>query len=234
MNRTGKWAKRAVWLTLLGVMAIGCNPLQTAAFIFHRDQKMPAEYPLRPKDGEKKDKEKELTVLILTEFSPGQAYELFAVGADKELAARMGKHLADAAKEDKQKVAVVPPAQLDRFKVQNPNWKTMRPADIGRKLGADAVLDVAVGQVNVYQPGSQNTIYQGRANVDVGVYETADPTGVAKWTYPHAFAYPKEELRSVDNLPLPRFRMEFVDNLAIELVRKHIDHKPSEGIAAGR
>jgi hypothetical protein len=233
-NRAGKWAKRAVWLTLLGVMGLGCNPLQTAAFFLHRDQKVPAEYPLRPKDGEKKEKDKDLTVLIMTQFSPGQQYELFAVGADKELAGRMTKHLTEAAKDDKQKVVVLPPTKLEVFKAQHPNWKAMRPADIGKKLGADVVLDVAVGPVNVYQPGSQNMIYQGRASADVAVYDTADPTGAAKWSYPYSFSYPKEELRSVDRTQLPQFRMEFVDNLAIELVRKHIDHKPGDGIAAGQ
>jgi hypothetical protein len=233
MNRTGKWAKRAVWLTLLGVMAIGCSPLQTAAFLFHRDQKEPAQYPLRPETGEKKEKDKELVVLILTQFSPGQQYDLFAVGADRELAAKMAKDLTDYAKADKQKLTVVTPAKLDAFKAQHPNWKAMRPAEIGKKLGADVVLDVAVGPVNVYQPGSRNEVYEGRASVDVGVYDTADPTGAAKWTYPYPFVFPKTKLTAVEQLPLPQFRMDFVNNLAVELVRKHIEHRPSEGIAGG-
>src|SRR5438309_453888 len=132
-NRTGKWAGRAaVWLTLLGVLAIGCSPLQTAAFIFHRDQKLPAEYPLRPKD---KDKDKELVVLIMTQFSPGQAYDVFSVGAEKELAARMAQDLLECAKADKQKMVVVPQSKLDVFKSKHPEWKAMRPADIGKMLG---------------------------------------------------------------------------------------------------
>jgi hypothetical protein len=229
--RTGKAAKWAVWLTLLGVMTIGCSPLQTLGFLLHSDQKLPAEYPLRPKDGEKKEREKELTVLLLTQFSPGQAYEVFAVGADKDLAARMAQTLTEYAKADKQKLVVLSQQKLDVFKVQNPNWKAMRPAEIGKKLGADVVLDVAVGQVQVYQQGSLKQVYEGGASVDVAVYDTADPTMIEKGKYVHAFTFPKTKLGNVEEMPLPNFRMEFIRTLADELARKHVDHKPDAGIA---
>ena len=40
-SRVGKWARRAVWGTLLAVTAIGCNPLNIAAFMFARDEMRP-------------------------------------------------------------------------------------------------------------------------------------------------------------------------------------------------
>ena len=43
MNRSkaGKWASRAVWLALAATLSIGCNPLNIAAFMFGRKDKLP-------------------------------------------------------------------------------------------------------------------------------------------------------------------------------------------------
>ena len=102
-NRVGKWARRAVWGTLLAVAAIGCNPLNIAGFIFARDDMRPAPHPLAfDKEGAKKDKE-EIVVLILPQLAPGYAQPF--VNADRELAEKLAKLLPEMAKENKDKAA---------------------------------------------------------------------------------------------------------------------------------
>src|SRR5215217_6653904 len=101
-SRVGKWARRAVWGTLLAVTAIGCNPLNIAAFMFARDEVHPAPYPLAfGKDGPKKDKE-EVVVLLLPQVAPGSRE---FVTADRELAEKLSRLLPELAKQNKDKDA---------------------------------------------------------------------------------------------------------------------------------
>jgi hypothetical protein len=231
MNGTGKWARRAVWATLVAVMTIGCSPLTSIAFLLHKDERMPAEYPLKPKENKDGPKKDEVTVAVLVSPQPGAATVEFA-GAERELASLMAKMMPEMAKAGKQKVAVVPPSKVDTFKIHNPNWRAMRASEIGKKLGADFVLDITLGAINVYQPGSARHLYEGRVAVSVEVYDTTDPTAEPQH-YVHPFAYPKTGFKDATEVPLSRFRMLFLQNLAQDLCLKHVDHPPSTGIASG-
>lgn len=236
MNRTGKWARRAVWGTLVVVLTVGCNPLTTIGFIFHRDAKIPAEYPLRPKEGPKKDKDEEIKVLVICGQRPGGGIPFEFAGLDRELATTIAKRMPEEAKANKEQVAVIPPAKFDKFKIDNPNWRTMRPDQIGKRLGADYVLDVMVANVQVYQPGSRNMLYEGRAEVEVLVYDLIGGSGEPQH-YPHQFIYrPNHTPDATDStgVNLNLYKQGFVDRLAMEIVWKHLEHKPADGIAAAR
>ena len=234
MNRScnGKWARRVLWGTLAAVFAVGCNPLNMAAFIFGREQKVPAAYPLTvDKEGPKKDKE-EVVVAFLTHSAPGGGRE-FAT-ADRELAEKLAKRLPEMAKECKQKLRVVSPTQVDKFKMANPHWKQMSAPDIGEKLGADFVLEVWLDKMRLYQPASLNNIYEGRAEVSVSIYEVGGADGGLKDRYVHSFAYPRTGVRDSSALPESQFKMFFFDNLATDICRYHVETKASSGIADGR
>lgn len=230
MNKLGKWAKRSVWLTLAAVLTIGCNPLQTAAFIFHKDDKVPAQYPIRPKDGPKKDHDEEITLLVLT--TPGRGIPQEFAGVERELASILAKRLPEAAKENKDKLTVVSPTQLDKFKINNPSWRSLHPTEIGKKLGADYVLDVTVSNIGIYQQGSGREIYEGRAEIDVGLYDVAAGPGEPKHQYVHQHLYPKTGMIASSNLPLSQFKQRFLEKLAHDLIRKHIDYKQADFIAS--
>jgi hypothetical protein len=228
MNRTGKWAKRAVWLTLAAVLSFGCSPLTTIAFLLHKDDKVPAQVPLKPKDKEAAKKET-VTVAVLVSQQGSVADPEFA-RIDQQLAREMAKLMPEYAKPTKQKIEVVAPSKVDQFKIANRNWRTMKAAEIGKKLGADFVLDVTLGGISIYQPNSANQIYEGRAAVSVDVHDVTDPAAEPNH-YEHPFTYPKSRFRAADELPLSRFRTEFVGTLAKELVLKHVEHPPTSGIA---
>ena len=227
-----KWAKRLVWGTLAVVVATGCNPLTMAAFIFNRDTKLPAEHPFMTKDEKKEAKKEDITVAVFASLSPGAVYEF--AGSDRELATMFTKRLTAEAKANEEKMTVIAPSKVDEFKMQNPNWKGMHPTAWGKKLNADFVLDIHVGSISVYQPGSGNLVYEGRAEVSVDVYDSAKPGGEPKHRYVHPYTYPKTGMIAASDVPLSKFKMTFLDKLAGELVLKHIDHKPSEGIGTDR
>lgn len=230
-SKSGRWLKRGVWAALAAVLAVGCNPLTTIGFLLHRDDPLPAPYPLRPKEGEKSKKDEEVKVLVLCGHSPGVAFEF--AGADRELAAMLAKRVPELAKENKDKVAVVPPAEFDKFKAKNPNWRSLDAGKLGKALGADYVMDVTVGNVNLYQPQSGKRVYEGRAEVEVDVYDvTAAPADGPMHKYTHPFVFPKTGMMVVEDVPVSRFKQMFLERLALELARKHIDYKAGVGIAA--
>jgi hypothetical protein len=222
-----------VWGTLAVVCTIGCNPLTTIAFLTHKDVKVPAEAPLAYKKDDEKHKDKEeIQVAVFVSQGSGQSFEF--AQADASLAQEIAKKLPDMAKENKQTVVVIPPAQVNRFKMNNPQWKLMHPAKRGELLKADFVLDVHLERMSMFKPGTRNEFYEGRADVTVDTYQVDEGQAEPKYTYVHGFVYPKGGFSAADSKPISAFRREFIENLAVELARHHVDHKPSSGIAEGR
>src|SRR5258708_33547830 len=111
-------------------MAIGCNPIQTIGFIFRDDPKVQPKYPLRPKEGAKKEKTEEITILVLCDQRPGLPALEFA-GADRELAENIIRFLPDMAKANKDKLKVVSALDIANYQSKNPGWKQHNPAKIG-------------------------------------------------------------------------------------------------------
>ena len=234
-NRVGKWARRAVWGTLLAVGAIGCNPLNIAGFIFARDDMRPAPYPLAfGKDGPKKDKD-EVVVVLLPQVAPGAGRDF--VTADRELAEKLSRLLPELAKQNKDKDArklrVVSPTQVDKFKMVNPQWKQMSAGEIGHKLGADFVLEIYLDKMRLYQPNSQNSIYEGRAEVSVAIYEIGETGGDVKDRYTVPFAFPRGLVRDAAAVPESEFKKQYLEALTAEIAHQHVDSKASNGIADG-
>ncbi|HEY1186264.1 MAG TPA: hypothetical protein VGE74_01345, partial [Gemmata sp.] len=221
MNRStaGKWARRAVWGGVIAVLSIGCSPLNVIGFIFAPEDKVAAPYPLTfDKEGPKKDKD-EVVVALLPYVAPGSGPQ-FATTAN-DLADKLARQLPVMAKEnkDKRKVKVLTQTQVDKFKMANPNWKQMGAGEIGEKLGADFVLEIWLDKMRLYQPRSENSIYEGRAEVFVSIYEIKAEGGELKAKYPLSFAYPKT-IRSVESYPSESaFKALFVENLATEIAK---------------
>jgi hypothetical protein len=233
----GKWACRAVWGATVAVTAIGCSPLNVIGFMFARDEKVPAPYPLTfDKEGPKKDKD-EAVVVLLPRLAPGAGREF--VTADRELADKLSRVLPELAKEnkDKRKLRVVSPTQVDKFKMANPHWKQMAAGEIGEKLGADFVLEIELAQMRLYQPNTAcEKIYEGRAEVSVTIYEVGPDGGAFKDRYPLSFSYPRGigMVRPASAVSESEFRKGYMEQLALEIAQMHTDHKPSNSIASGR
>lgn len=225
------WARRAVWGTFAVVVATGCNPLTTIAFLTHKDVKVPAEAPLEFKDGPKKGKE-EVTVAVFVNQAAGQSLDF--AGAEAMLASELARKLPEMSKESKQKISVVPPKDVNKYKMRNPGWKTVDPSQRGKELGADFVLDIYLDNMTLFQPGSQRNFYEGRADVTIDVYDVDAGPGEPKYPLILGFTYPKGLFRDASSMPTSAFRKLFIENLAVEIARKHTEHKPSSGIAEGR
>jgi hypothetical protein len=170
----------------------------------------------------------------LPQLAPGTSPTFFS--AERELATELARILPDMVKENKEKkkLRVLSPTQVDKFKTANPEtWKTMNRAVIGQKLGADFVLDIELSNMRLYQPNTgQERIYDGRADVQVTIYEVGVEGGVKD--YPIAFSYPKGGMtlgRDASVMSESVFKKEYIAHLAIEIAEYHVDHKASNSIA---
>jgi len=232
MNARAKWAYVAVWGTFFAVIAIGCNPITTTAFLLRDEGKIPTEMPLRPHLATNGEAKEEVKLIVLCSI-PGNSPMAFA-GVDRQIATLITKKFPELylANGSKERVKIVPAATVDKFQASHPESRYMNPGDLGRQLGADYVLDITLSALQIYEPGSANQVYQGRADVNVDVYDCTRRSKDKFYTYVHPFTYPQGMVRDASAIPLDRFKMEFMHKLASELVLKHIDHKPSEGIAA--
>ncbi len=228
-NQAGKWARRAVWLTFAAVLTIGCSPLSTIAFLWGDAPVKPAEYPLEYKDGPRKGKE--VVVALFISSAPGIG-PVFA-GSEGKLAFDIAKKLPEMAKENKppQKLVVLDPALVNKFKMNNPNWKLMHSSEWGKKLNVDFVLDIHLEKMSLYQPGSLNMYYEGQADVTVDVYDVEAGPGEPKYSYVHPFKYPHTGILPTDSIPQNRFKQDYLEHLAAELAMKHVSHKVDSGIA---
>jgi hypothetical protein len=230
MTRTYRWARRAVWGTLALVFTIGCNPIATLGFLTYKDPVKPAKYPLIPKDGPKKDKE-EITVALFVSQGTGQSFEF--AGAENTVGSEMGRKLTELAKENKQKVTVIPTAKVNQFKFKNPTWKDMHASAWGKALGVDYVIEIHLDKLSLYRPGSLNQLYEGRGEVSWFLYDVEAGAVEPKYdVYP--FSFPKTGFRDATNTPVGTFRKDFLERLAVELSQQFIDHKTSSGIAEGQ
>jgi hypothetical protein len=227
MNAIKKWAMLSVWLTLAAVLTIGCNPLQTVAFFLHKDDKVPPQFPLRPKEGPKKDKDEEIKVLILVDQRQGLPIEF--VGTDRELMSTMVRMLPEMAKANKEKLGVVSAAELSKFQSAHPNWRTMSGVQIGKALNADSVLQVSIGSATMYQPGTGRQLYDGKAEIEVNVYDLVGKT--PERHYPLQFNYRPNRSPDVDSTSRSLYRQGFIEQLAKEILWKHVEHPSGDEVA---
>lgn len=233
MSRAGKFARVAVWGTLVAVFAFGCNPLSTLSFLTNPEPIKAAEYPLVFDKGPKKSKEQVVVALFIS-TSPGVGPSF--AGVEGKLAYGIAKRLPEMCKEGdtKHKVVVIDPATVNKFKMNNPNWKLMHQSEWGKKLGVDFVIDIQIDKMSLYQPGSTNLLYEGQAEIDISVYDVDAGATEPKYNYILPFKYPHTGVLDASFIPKERFKQEYLEHLATEICMKHVAHKTAIGIADER
>jgi hypothetical protein len=225
MNAT-KAAKYAVWVTLAGVMAIGCSPLSTLGFIFREDPKVAAKYPLYPKDASDKDKKKESTVLIVCDQRDGLPPEL--AGASLELGNNMIRQLPELTKTNKQKVKVIEARALSKYQAKHPNWRNTDASQIGRAFKADCVIWLYIANADFYQSNTRRALYKGRANVEGSITYLVEGKEPEVLKYSHHFEYKPNRSPDAEDTSVSQYRQGYLEQLATELCWYHVEHAKSD------
>jgi hypothetical protein len=231
-NHLRKWAFSPACFAAAVALTIGCKTLvYNDPTDWGNDPINPAEYPLAFKDGPKKGKE--VVVAISTTYAPDIDFAF--AGSERRLTREIAKRLSDSAKDSGQKLMVIDPEQSDILDTHDPNWRLMYLNFWGQKRFVDLVLRVHFDKLSLYPPDGLNRVYDGQSQVTVDV-EEVDAGGNTKprYHYVFAFKYPRTGVIDATATPVTRYKQEFLEHLAEEIAKMHVEHKAETGTAANK
>jgi hypothetical protein len=211
-------------LILVAVCGTGCNVLSVPFFLFGPE---PKEEPML-KAVASKDKDKDVKVVVLTYGGLETRPEFLR--ADRDLTIQVVKQLREAFKYNEEKVTVVAPSKVDEFKNSHPNWKSMELADIGKRFDADYVIYLEINKLTLYEPGSSNLLYHGRADVTVNLVDVNQPDDAPESKELTA-GYPGDSRGSmipVDDMTPQAFKAAFFTEVATQIAWHFAAHPTSD------
>jgi len=193
----------ALCAILLSASLCGCTVLSTLAYIVH-DDNTPAEFP--GLEGKK-------IAVVCRAASQTQFADSSAAPA---LAALVGEQLAKNVK----KCTVISPGQVANWADSN-NWDEY--AEIGRAMKADMVVGIDLEQFSLYEG---QTLYQGRADIHVWVYDmhTGGHTAIFNRKMPQTI-WPSSAAVSVSDRSEDAFRRQYLDVIADHIARYFYEHE---------
>jgi hypothetical protein len=157
-----------VLLIVAAVMTTGCNIMSLPYFLMMGSDLKPP-----PADTALADQGKEIKAVVLA-YCNGEMRPEF-VGVERDLASALTRSLEKLCKDNKDKVTLIQPGKVQTFKNKNPDWQTMKLDEIGKQLGADKVIYLGIDSLTLYEKGSANQLYHGRAEISVYLAKVNDP-----------------------------------------------------------
>ena len=148
------------------------------------------------------------------------------VGLDQELGKLVAKKLNESCQANKEKIRIVPPHKVDKFKDDHPGWRSMSATEIGRKFDADFIIDLEVVGMTLYEPGSHNQIFKGRSHVAVALLDLQKVEEGPIYKKEYTTEYPKARGPiPIQDTNLQQFRANFVTKMATDIAWLFTDHK---------
>lgn len=211
----GRWAG----LLLAAAACTGCNLMALPFFL------LPG---MEPKNEAKcklasADKERVVKVVILA--SAGLETRPEFVRVDRDLTQLLARKLEAGFKENKEKVTIVSTGRIEKYKDEHPNWKSLAPQEIGEYFDADYVVSLEINSISLFEPGSINTLYRGRADISISVTNVHRNDDGPVYEEEYTCEYPRS------SGPIPagdsnaaQFRLRFLTVVARELSWRFITH----------
>jgi hypothetical protein len=214
-----RMSRRSMFLGLgFAAISLGCgaNPfLIPGLFSGGRESRVPAEFALKPQP-----RQSDVKVVILVSSKTG-ALPSDLIGVDRMLNAELITILDTRCRENEEKVLILKMPRIDEYKADHVNWRTIRPYDIGKELGADYVIDVEIAEMDLFKPGSRNDWLQGHATVAVNAYDLHKPLKEASYKYDYNTEYPQGREMEVESpAQVSAFRRKFVERIASDISMK--------------
>lgn len=216
-------SRRSVILgAALAATGFGCggmNPFVVIPAIFNGgDSKSPAEFPLAVHP-----KKKDAKVVVLVSGKVGLSPDL--AGVDRVLNAELIRMLDARVKDNKEEVQILKMSIVDKFKEENPNWRSLHPFDFGKAVadGADYVIDVEIVDMDLYKPGGRGRWLQGHSTISISAYDLTRPLKEPAFKKEIEFEYPQGreveiEQRGVAAVSqISTFRLGFVQRMASDI-----------------
>lgn len=213
-----------VGLLLAAFLCMGCSLLSVPVFLLSgMNPKHEAKYKLASKD---KDKEVKLVILAFGSLETRPEF----LRADRELSSLLSRELQKQFKENKEKVTIVPTSQVEKYKDEHPNWHALNPVEIGEHFKADYVIDLGVESLSLYEPGSGNQLFRGRAEIAITVVDAKEPGADPVYREQYICEYPKTRgpIPASDGSNPQQFRLAFLQHVAKQLSWRFTAHPTSD------
>jgi hypothetical protein len=201
------------------VVGTGCNPLLLPYFL------IPGLEPKNPPEimhiADEKGKEVKVVILATAPVETGTEF----IRVDRELSNILARHLQEYFKETKERVTIVSPRKVEKFKDDHPDWQAMGLADVGKEFHADYVIYLEIQNISLFERNSANLMYRGNVGIDVAVVDTRRPDdgAVTKHigdTYPTGARGPV----LADERNLADFRQTFLEHVGTRLSWCFVPH----------
>jgi hypothetical protein len=206
MDRTVSRRRRALKTLLAGLCCClplaGCAKVLATAVYVIKGTNVPAEY----------EGLKEKRVAVVCRQLASLQYRDSSVPRD--LAARVGSLLATNGK----KIDVIDQQKVSEWTDENA-WEEF--TQIGRALEADMVVGIELEDFKLHQG---QTLYQGKANVQIKVYDIKDGGKLVFEKTPRPSVYPPNTGIPTSEKQESQFRREYVGILADEIGRHFYEH----------
>lgn len=207
-------------ICLAAGLTTGCNLLSLPFFIFGPEPSVPAEM----KQIGSKDKRNEVSVVVLAYAGPETRPEFIKV--DRDLAARIADEMRTAFQANEEKVKVVSPSKVEKFKQEHLSWQTMEPAEIGKHFNADYVVYVELDNesLSLYERGSGRELFRGHADYTVTLVNVHDPDeGTKRKQFSYTYPSEAKAIQATDSTVI-LFKQKFLEQIARKVawcVTKH-------------
>lgn len=132
----------------------------------------------------------------------------------RDLATQIGNRLSSNVK----KITVIDQEQVAQWTDEN-QWEEF--TEIGKALDVDMVVGIELVDFRLHQG---QTLYQGRANVEIKVYDLKDNGKLVFAKTPKPSVYPPNAAVPTSEKQEAQFRREYVSVLADEVARHFYDH----------
>jgi hypothetical protein len=206
-------------LVLVVVSVTGCNMMALPFFLLPgMEPKHEARCKLVPHDPDRGAR-----VVILASCGLETRPEFLRV--DRELGRLVYMQLEEGFKKNKERVALVPISQVEKYKDDHPNWHSLSPEEVGKHFRADYVINLEISSMRLYEPGSINTLFRGHAEISLDVVDILKSADGPIYREEYTVDYPRARgpiPASESNIQ--QFRQRFLSVVARELSWRFTAH----------
>ena len=208
MDRTrNNWIGLSLVVAAIFATSTGCAAFRFAGILVHawQGESVPAQY--EGLEG------KHVAVVCLSEAS------MYAGQLSETVANLLAKNVPD--------IEMVPQREVYAWLDEN-DWNELDFAQIGKGVGADAVVAIEMDSFRLYDG---MTMYHGRADVSLGVYDVAEEGHVVFRTDPFRFSFPSNAPMATTDMSESQFRVMYIKALARRIAKHFYSYNIHEDFA---
>ena len=201
---------RPVFLGGLSMAVLGATGCQLIGLFFHSDKEVKAEYPFLA--------QKRICLIVRADLETQSMYP--------HVQFEIADHVRGELEANIRPVTVIDPRKVVDFQRADPSWETLDPAAIGKRFGADRVLEIDLTQYTTREPENEY-LYRGHIAAAIRIYQVEYPNSKPSYKAQVQVAYPERGGQwGMDERSIRAASMEL---FAHEVAGKFFDHTVKEG-----